>query len=52
MESVIGPATGSGIRLEMKPQIWILFSVIRPVIGPVMSPETKPVIEPGLVSVM
>ena len=52
MESVIGLATGSGIRLEMKPRIWILFSVIRPVIGPVMSPETKPVIEPGLVSVM
>ena len=52
MESVIGLATGSGIRLEMKPRIWILFSVIRPVIGPVMSPETKPVIEPGLVPVM
>ena len=32
----------------MKPQIWILFSVI----WPVMSPETKAVIEPGLVSVM
>ena len=50
MEPVIGPATGSGIRLVMKPGILILFSLTRSVMtlvnGPVMTPETKPVIGP------
>ena len=50
IESVIGPATGSGIRLVMKPGILILFSLTRSVMtlvnGPVMTPETKPVIGP------
>ena len=56
MESVIGPATGSVIRLVMKLGIWILFSLIRPamtlVIGPVMTSETKLVIGPEMGHVM
>ena len=56
MESVIGPATGSVIRLVMKLGIWILFSLIRPattlVIGPVMTPETKLAIGPEMGHVM
>jgi len=52
IDPVIGPAMGSGIRRVMKPGIWILFSVMRPLmtlgIGPVMKPETEPVIGPGM----